>query len=107
MRLVPIGFAYGEEKHALQDRFGQQLCHVFWARVAEIGDLMAATCARGDNLCPRRLTVDRIEQALPDLHREIVLLCERAERASHSATRCIENLRFPARQAVRQVTHEG
>ena len=52
MRLVAIGFAYGEEKHALQDRFGQQLCHVFWARVAEIGDLMAATCARGDDFCP-------------------------------------------------------
>ena len=51
MRLVPIGFAYGEEKRALQERFGQQLCHVFRTHVAEVGDLMAATCARGDDFC--------------------------------------------------------
>jgi hypothetical protein len=45
MRLVAIGIAYGGEKHALQERFGQQFGHVFWVRVAKVGDLMPAACA--------------------------------------------------------------
>jgi hypothetical protein len=48
MRLVAIGIAYEKANPSAfpsHDRFGQQFGHVFWARVAKVGDLMPAACA--------------------------------------------------------------
>lgn len=50
-------------------RFCEKLGHVFWPDIREIGDLVPATCARGDDLCAGGLIVDLIEQALRDLER--------------------------------------
>src|SRR5947207_4464582 len=68
---------------------------------------MAATCARGDDFCLRRLIVDCVEQALGDLDGKVVFLCECAKCACHSATRSVEYGGFPARQAFRQSAHES
>jgi hypothetical protein len=45
MRLAAIGIAYAGRKRALRKRFGEQLGHMLWMEIREVGDLMATACA--------------------------------------------------------------
>ena len=90
----------------LQQRICEQFGHVFWAEVCEVGNLVPATCARGDDFGSWRLIIDIVEQALGDLDRKIVFLCERAECTCHPAAGGIEHCRFSAGQTFRESAHK-
>src|SRR5882724_12181865 len=67
---------------------------------------MPATCTGRDDLCPSRLVVDRIEQALRNLYRQVVFFGERAKRTGHSAARGVEHSGLSSRHTFRKCCHE-